>query len=109
VPRRDNGGLLWVPAGVDPVALQRRGWAVHSFRDLREQYIVRARSRGTTRTSLANPSQPLLDLLSGTTAIAVVGVSLRTPADLRDLYGFLIEPAFRHGTTLLVASDRDID
>jgi len=35
-------------------------------------------------------------------------VSLRTPADLRDLYGFIVEPAYRRGLTLLVSSDREI-
>jgi DNA helicase II / ATP-dependent DNA helicase PcrA len=100
---------MWAPAGLDPVALQKGGWTVLSFRDIGERYIRPARSRGTTRASLANPAQPLLDLLAATRALAVVGVSLRTAADLRDLYGFLIEPAYRRERTILIASDRTID
>ena len=109
VPTREGGALLWEPAETDPAALQKGGWTVLSFREIRERFIAPARARGSTRTSLANPAQPLLDLLDKTPALAVVGVSLRTAADLRDLYGFLIEPAYRRGATLLVASDRDLD
>lgn len=109
VPVREGAALLWVPAGVDPSALQKQGWNVHSFRDLRDRYITPARSRGTARTSLDNPAKPLLDLLGSTKAFAVVGVSLRTAADLRDLYGFVIEPAYRRELKLLVSSDRDLD
>ena len=109
VPRRERGGLVWSASCVDVATLQEAGWTVYSFRDLRERYITPARSRGTARTTLANPAQPLLDLVAATPALAVVGVSLRTAADLRDLYGYLVEPAFRRGTSLLVASDRDLD
>lgn len=109
VPDREGAALLWVQADLDPAALQKQGWSVYSFRDLRDQYISPARSRGAARTSLHNPAKPLLDLLGATKAFAVVGVSLRTAADLRDLYGFVIEPAYRRELKLLVSSDRDLD
>ena len=108
-PGREGGSLIWAQASLDPAALLKAGWTVHSFRDLRDRFIVPARSRGSTRTSLDNPAKPLLDLLSTSSPLAVVGVSLRTPADLRDLYGFIIEPAYRRGLTLLIASDRELD
>jgi DNA helicase-2/ATP-dependent DNA helicase PcrA len=40
--------------------------------------------------------------------MAVVGVKLGTPADLRDLYSFLIEPVYRRGGTLLIAADKSL-
>ena len=85
------------------------GWKVHSFRDLRERFIVPARSRGTARSSLDNPAKPLLDFLAANSPLAVVGVSIRTPADLRDVYGYLVEPAYRRDLSLLISSDRDLD
>ena len=108
-PAREGGSLIWGPASLDPAALLKAGWTVQSFRDLREQFVVPARSRGTARTSLDNPAKPLLDLLTASSPLAVVGVSLRTAADLRDLYGFIVEPAYRRGLSLLIASDRDVD
>lgn len=107
-PDREGGSLTWAPAGLDLAALQEAGWAVHSFRELRDRFIVPAQSRGTARTTLDNPAKPLLDLLATSKRIAVVGVSLRAPADLRDLYGFVVEPAYRQGLSLLIASDREL-
>lgn len=109
IPEREAGALLWLPADVDPAALQKRGWAVHSFREIRDRYIGPARSRGTARTTLAIPAQPLLDLIAQTRALAVVGVKLGTAADLRDLYGFVVEPAYRLGATVLVAADTALE
>jgi DNA helicase-2/ATP-dependent DNA helicase PcrA len=109
IPEREDGALLWVPADADPTALQKRGWVVLSFREIRDRYIAPARSRGSARTTLDNPAHPLLELITQTRALAIVGVSLRTAADLRDLYGFVVEPAYRRGATLLVAADTALD
>jgi DNA helicase-2/ATP-dependent DNA helicase PcrA len=106
-PARDGGSLTWVSDSPDLVSLQKLGWTVLSYRDLREQYITVSRSVGTGRASLDNPARPLLDFLVAASPIAVVGVPLATPADLRNLYGYLIEPAYRRGLTLLVSADRD--
>lgn len=76
---------------------------------MRAQYIDPARAIGVERVSLGNPAQPLLDRLATRTPLAVVGVAIRTAADLRDLYGYLIEPAYRRGVALLIASDRELD
>lgn len=108
-PAREDGALVWTGVEVDPVGLQKRGWRVHSFREIRERYIAPARARGAARVTLDNPAKPLLDLLDNAAPLAIVGISIRTAADLRDLYGFLIEPAYRRGLSLLVSSDRDLD
>jgi hypothetical protein len=88
-PAREGGSLTWASTSLDPAALLKAGWRVYSYRDLRERFIVPAQSRGTARTSLENPAKTLLDFLVVSSPLAVVGVSLGTPADLRDLYGFL--------------------
>jgi DNA helicase II / ATP-dependent DNA helicase PcrA len=106
---REDGSLTWAPINLDPAAFQKAGWSVHSFRDLRKGFIAPAQARGTARTSLDNPAKPLLDLLTASSPVAVIGVSLRTAADLRDLHGYIVEPAYRRGLTLLVASDRELD
>ena len=108
VPSRPEGALLWLNERVDPGLLQRRGWDVRSFRELYDEFIIPARAQGSARTTLANPAEPLLDLLDRTSAIAVVGVSIKSAADLRDLYGFVVEPAYRRGITLLISADRDL-
>lgn len=108
VPNREGGALLWAAAEVDLSGLQQQGWTVHSFREIKDRYISPARSRGTVRTTLANPAQPLLELIARTPALAIVGVNLGKAADLRDLYGFLIEPAYRRGGTLLIAADKSL-
>lgn len=107
-PERDGGSLTWTSFNVGPSELLDSGWTVRSFREIRQQYIVAARSPGTERTSLDNPARPLIDFLVASSPLAVVGVSLRTAADLRDLYGYVVEPAYRRGLTLLVASDRTL-
>ena len=106
-PAREGGSLTWVSVTPDLAALQKLGWKVLSYRDLRDQYITVSRSVGTGRASLDNPARPLLDFLVAGSPIAVVGVPLATPADLRNLYGYVIEPAYRRGLTLLVSADRD--
>ena len=108
-PAREGGSLTWASTSLDPAALLKAGWRVYSYRDLRERFIVPAQSRGTARTSLENPAKPLLDFLVVSSPIAVVGVSLGTPADLRDLYGFIVEPAYRRGLALLITSDQELD
>src|SRR5665811_314284 len=107
-PARDGGSLIWASDTPDLASLQKLGWKVFSFRDLRDQYIATSRSVGIGRTTLDNPARPLLEFLVANSPIAVVGVPLATPADLRNLYGYLIEPAYRRGLTLLVAADRDL-
>ena len=107
-PVREGGSLTWVTDTPHPASLQKLGWKVLSYRDLRDQYIAPSRSVGVGRASLDNPARPLLDFLVAGSPIAVVGVPLATPADLRNLYGYVVEPAYRRGLTLLVATDRDL-
>ena len=107
---RLTGSLIWTTDSPDPTDLQKVGWEVHSFRQIRDRYIGPARSAGQARLTFSNPAQPVLALLDRRQPIAVVGTPLRTAADLRDLYGFLIEPAYRRGVDLLIAgADLDLD
>jgi DNA helicase-2/ATP-dependent DNA helicase PcrA len=107
-PVREGGSLTWVTDSPRPASLQKLGWKVLSYRNLREQYIAPSRYVGVGRATLDNPARPLLDFLVAGSPIAVVGIPLATPADLRNLYGYVVEPAYRRGLTLLVATDRDL-
>lgn len=101
--------MTWTTQALDPATLQKQGWTVFSLHQLRQQYIAPARATGLQRTSLDNPAASMLRLLAANSRIAVLGAVTRTPADLRELYGYIVEPAYRAGTTLLVAADRELD
>ncbi|MDA0164010.1 ATP-dependent helicase [Solirubrobacter ginsenosidimutans] len=81
---------------------QPEGYEVVEFdRLLRE--LARRGSRGG---SLANPAQPWLNRVAGLDALAVLGVRLDTLAELRGFYGYVLEPAWRHGLRLLVECEQ---
>ena len=70
---------------------------------LLREVVARA---GARRGSLANPAQPWLDRLAELDALAVLGVRLNTLDDLRAFYGYVLEPAWRLGLSLLVECDQ---
>jgi DNA helicase-2/ATP-dependent DNA helicase PcrA len=92
--------LVWT-AGADRAATA--SYEVVAFDWLLREVVTRA---GARRGSLANPAQPWLDRLAGIDALAVVGVRLDTLDDLRAVYGYLLEPAWRLGLKLLVECDQ---
>ncbi len=67
--------------------------------------ILSSRAAGTTRSSLANPAEKTLQIFRHHSKIAIVGVQCRGNEDLMAVYGYLVEPAFRLGCTLLIAAD----
>ena len=107
-PVRDGPALIWTTEAVDPEEAQRRGWRVFSLHQLRERFIGPARATGLQRTSLDNPAAALLRLFAPGARIAVVGAVTKTPADLLELYGYVVEPAYRAGAMLLVAADQEL-
>jgi superfamily I DNA/RNA helicase len=96
--------LRWQAGPADPRALRRQGYHVLRYPQLAAA-VARARRPGGGRSSLANPAAGLLDLFVRHARLAVVGVPRVTPEVLRLLYGYVLEPAFRHGCALLVAAD----
>jgi superfamily I DNA/RNA helicase len=91
--------LAW-EAAADREALG--GYEAVDFEWLKRAVIEPARRSGGERTTLANPAQAWLDRLRGLDALAVLGVRLRTPDDLAALHGYVLEPAWRAGTKLLI-------
>lgn len=89
-------------------ALRREGWHVLPWPSL-ARLVARARHPGGGRSSLANPAAGLLDLYARRPRLAVLDVPCATAADLRTVYGYLLEPAFRRGCLLLVTAARGPD
>lgn len=104
---REDGALVWTTESPPPDVLRKAGWHVVSFRDLLGIYIKPAQLTGVQRSSLTNPAQPLLDLIRSR-PLAVLGVVAKTAADIRDVYAYLVEPAYRARQSLLVSTDLDI-
>jgi len=86
--------LTWTTNGTPARSLKRDGYKVFSWHELRMRYVEPARATTTTRKSLENAAQPLLDLLEPGGKVAVTGVVVQSIGDLRDVFGYLIEPAF---------------
>lgn len=100
--------LRWLVAGdgaADAASLRRDGWHVVRWREL-ARGVARARRPGGGRSSLANPASRVLGLFDRHPRLAVLGIPCGTADDLRLVYGYLLEPAFRRGCELLVTADR---
>lgn len=95
--------LVWTAAAPCARALRRQGYHVLPWTRL-ERAVRRALPRGRGRTSLRNPAAGLLAVYARRDMVAVTGVPCRGVADLRLLLGYVVEPAFRAGCTLLVAA-----
>lgn len=100
-------GLNWHEGPISDKELSREDRHVLSWAELRRDHIDPARN-GSVRLSTENPAQALLDLMHEQPRLAVTGVELRANGDLADLYGFVIEPAWRRGVDLLVQADWDL-
>ena len=101
--------MTWTTETLDPSALRSRGGRVYSLHELRKTYIEPARATGLRRTSLANPAQAVIGLFGTNDRVAVLGVVTMTAADLHELYGYIVEPAYRAGCNLIVAADRHLE
>ncbi len=84
--------------------LKHQGFHVLEFHRIQTQ-ARSCRITGTARSSLANPAEKILKLFSRHEKIALLGVQCYNNEDLMTLYGYLMEPAFRHGCTLLISTD----
>jgi superfamily I DNA/RNA helicase len=106
--RDRNRVLRWVTAPPLRRELRREGYHVIRFRRLAAA-VAAARPRGGARSSLKNPAARLLALYAKHPRVAVLEVPCQTVHDLRLIHGYLIEPAFRLGCTLLVHAERELD
>lgn len=97
--------LSWRVGGVEAARLRREGWHVLAWAQL-ARAIARARRPGGGRSSLDNPAAGVMALYARHRRLAVIDVPCATADDLRAVYGYLVEPAFRRGCELLVTSAR---
>jgi DNA helicase-2/ATP-dependent DNA helicase PcrA len=100
--------LAWTTTPPVRGQLRRDGYHVVHFQRLRAA-ILRARTVGSVRSSLANPAARVLSIFARHARIAVLDVSCRTVEDLALLHGYVVEPAFRHDCTLLIHADAALD
>lgn len=100
--------LRWTTTAPPAATLRRDGYHVLPFTRV-QALVAKARTTGATRSSLGNPAARLLDILAHHPKVAVLGVTLDDAPALHTVYAYLVEPAYRHGCTLLVAADRPLD
>lgn len=70
--------------------------------------VASVRAAGASRSSLANPAEGILDLFRRHERVAVAGVRCLGETELQVVYGYLMEPAWRWGCTLLICADREL-
>lgn len=92
-------GIDWT-ASADRAALVDAGWEVVEF----DAVLRRASRPPGRRSSIANPAREWLDKIAAFAKLAVVGVRLTSLAELAALHGYVLEPAWRTRTPLLVES-----
>ena len=80
-----------------------------AYEDLHRRFIAPARRSGVRRSTLGSPAQPLFDRLATRLPLTVIGVSVAELETVRDLYGFVLEPAARRACPLVVCTDRPVD
>ena len=95
--------LTWT-ASVDRRALVAAGHELIEFTTLRREVVAAARRVDGRRKSIDNPAQEWLDRVARADRLAVVGVGIRNLDDLAALHGYVLEPALRSGTALIVES-----
>jgi DNA helicase-2/ATP-dependent DNA helicase PcrA len=100
--------LEWRVDAPSAKALKRERFVVFSFAELRISLIEPARA-STRPPSLANPAAVFLAELDRHARVAVTGVPTQTSGDLHDVYGYLVEPAWRRGVHLRVYADRPLE
>ncbi len=97
--------LTWT-AAVDRRALVAAGHELIEFTTLRREVVAAARRVDGRRKSIDNPAQDWLDRVARADRLAVVGVRIRNLDDLAALHGYVLEPALRSGTALVIESEQ---
>jgi|SRR5687768_2232540 len=105
----DRPALIWTTSRPASSHLRRAGFRVFEFKDVRRKHIEPARSVDLRRSDLRLPAEAWFSQLDGERLVAVLGVPVGTVGDLRDLYGYVVEPAYRRDLGLLIHADRDLN
>ena len=102
-------GLTWTTSPPSEKQLRNDGYTVVQFGDIRNNYIQPTRNVTAKRLTLDNAAATLLRLLDKSPRLAVLSVPANTVGDLRDIYSFLVEPAFHRDIDLLLGVNRDLE
>ncbi len=87
--------------------MRQDGYHVLDYRKIQRR-VEASRQAGSARSSLGNPADWVLAVFRQQARVAVLGVECGSAEELRVIYGYLVEPAFRWGCSLLVAADRPL-
>jgi len=82
------------------------GHELIEFTTLRREVVAAARRVDGRRKSIDNPAQDWLDRVARADRLAIVGVRIRNLDDLAALHGYVLEPALRSGTALVIESEQ---
>lgn len=98
---------MWTTRPPSRRDLRRDGYLVLDWQRLVRD-IVRVEATGAMRTSLRNPAERLTRRFARQARVALLGVACGEVRQLAWLYGYVVEPAFRHGCALLLGVDRTL-
>jgi Superfamily I DNA and RNA helicases len=101
--------MVWTTSAPEPGELKKAGYTVYNFIRFRQQYIEPADSIGTDRKTLDNAAAPALQIFEQNSAVAMLNVPLSNYWELRALYGYVVEPAYRNDCALLIYARQDLD
>ncbi len=95
--------ILWTTDPPPARQLRREGYHI-LHQDRLAQQIRTCRSAGSRRSSLKNPAHRIVDHFRRHPRVAVLEVRLDRGTDFHLLYAYVVEPAYRHGCTLLIGA-----
>jgi DNA helicase-2/ATP-dependent DNA helicase PcrA len=108
VPGQDRrffmGPFRWL-AEPSAAELEAERFTVLDWRDLNKRWVDPARRVGMERKSLDSAAKPWFDWLAEVDRLAVLGIELRDLQTVKDVLGFLVEPAARLGIELVLAGE----
>jgi DNA helicase-2/ATP-dependent DNA helicase PcrA len=97
--------LTWT-ASADRRTLATAGCELIDFSALCRDIVAPARRLDARRESIANPAHDWLARVARAQTLAVLGVRIRDLDDLAALHGYVLEPALRSGTAVLIESEQ---
>lgn len=110
-PKATGGAALeftWTTDAVSPAALEDLGYEVLSLHTLQRSLIKQAKLAGPHRTDVRNASHRVLELMAGTTPLAIIDVDLSDPTSLSDLYNYCVVPCYHGKRDLLVQAQEEL-
>lgn len=99
--------LSWTTSFPDSAQLKKQGFKVFEYQEIKAR-VLSCRTGQSTRSGLGNPAQKILKIFQKHDRIAIIKVQTADNEDLVVIYGYLVEPAFRSGCTLLIFADQSM-